>query len=58
MHRFTLEIRVKWPFAIHPILERAVSIRTERTRKHTDVTEDALQGGVRVWMVLLETTNL
>jgi hypothetical protein len=43
MHSFTLEVRVKWPFAVRTILEGTVSVCAESTGKHTDVTEDALR---------------
>jgi len=42
VHSFTLEVRVKRPFAVWSILEGTVSVCTESTGKHTDVTEDAL----------------
>lgn len=43
MQSLPLEVRSKGAFAIGTVLQRSVAVCTERTRQHTDVSEDALR---------------
>lgn len=43
MHLLTLEILLKRTIAVQVVLQRCESVRTERTRKHRDEPEHALQ---------------